>query len=80
MADISRRGWQDISMMFNKRSSSYADPNDSFITSNDNGFGNGGYTGSYQNNEKRNSSSSSSAMPKSNSSNNNKSGNDWEEW
>nr|XP_027205278.1 ADP-ribosylation factor GTPase-activating protein 1-like [Dermatophagoides pteronyssinus] len=82
MADISRRGWQDISMMFNKRSSSYADPNDSFITSNDNGFGNGGYTGSYQNNEKRNSSSSSSsAMPKSNSSNNNKTGgNDWEEW
>lgn len=80
MADISRRGWQDISMMFNKRSSSYADPNDSFITSNDNGFGNGGgyNTGSYQNNEKPNSSSS---MPKSNSSNNNnKAGNDWEEW
>lgn len=70
VADMSRRGWQDLSLMFNKRSSSYADPNDSCISSNDN-FCNGGYTGSYQNNEKRN----SSAMPKSNSK-----ANDWEEW
>ncbi|OTF74493.1 ADP-ribosylation factor GTPase-activating protein 1-like protein, partial [Euroglyphus maynei] len=71
VADMSRRGWQDLSLMFNKRSSSYADPNDhSCLSSNDNNFGNGGYTGSYQNNEKRNSSS----MPKSNSKLN-----DWEE-
>lgn len=84
VADFSRKGWQDISTFFNKKVSSYNDPNESMPSSQS--YANFG-SSSYQNSEQdmpRSNTSASLANGRSggNSKQYDSSGNtkDWENW
>ncbi|KAF7488598.1 ADP-ribosylation factor GTPase-activating protein 1 [Sarcoptes scabiei] len=82
VADLGRKGWQDFSLYFNKKSSSYTDPND-LNRFTDQMNSSDAFSGSYQNNDGKTNSSSSttSTTPQSSSIKKSQSRlNDWQDW
>ena len=77
VADTAQKGWQNISSFFNKKLSSYNDPNESSSTYS-NGYEN--FSNSYQNSDN----SSSGQMPRSQTTGTfrqpNKPDNNWDNW